>query len=216
MSHFAQPGRHKKEIHALLVTVVLLGVGSLLTLLVDCRVVSAIYYWDFPRHVDYCPNPYLRWQFIAAFDSITEFLMLAVPVDLIWSLQMPTKKKLGIITAFYIRAPVVAFTLARNHYVHELMVDSDTGLISKIVVIWQEVELTYSIAAATLMCLKALVSDFNTSFGLGGETVRTHAASGYILSNENGSRGMGSQVGRLKQFGGGSRYGKESVVELDS
>ncbi|KAL8730894.1 MAG: hypothetical protein Q9181_004510 [Wetmoreana brouardii] len=216
MSRFAQPGRHKKEIQALLVTVVFLGFGSLLTLLVDCRAANAIYYWDFPRHVDYCPKPYLRWQFIAAFDSITEVLMLAVPVDLIWSLQMPTKRKLGIITAFYIRTPVLAFTLARNHYTHELMVDSDTGLVSKIVVIWQEVELTYSIAAATLMCLKALISDFNTSFGLGGEMVRTHAASGYILSNDNGSKGMGSQVSRLRRFAGGGGYGKGNVVELDS
>ncbi|KAI4244624.1 MAG: hypothetical protein LQ352_006750 [Teloschistes flavicans] len=216
MSRFAQPGRHKKEINGLLVVVAILGLGSLLAVIVDCRVVSSIYYWDFPRHINYCPDPYLRWQFIAAFDSITEFLMLAVPIDLIWSLQMPSKRKVGIITAFYIRTPVLAFTLARNHYVHLLMVGSDTGLISKTVIIWQEVELTYSIAAATLMCLKPLVKDFNTSFGLGGEMVRTHAASGYILSNRDASKNMDSQVGRLRRFRGRGRYGKGSVVELES
>ncbi|KAI4102266.1 MAG: hypothetical protein L6R37_004516 [Teloschistes peruensis] len=142
--------------------------------------------------------------------------MLAVPIDLIWSLQMPSRRKVGIITAFYIRTPVLAFTLARNHYVHLLTVGSDAGLISKTVIIWQEVELTYSIAAATLMCLKPLVKDFNTSFGLGGEMVRTHAASGYILSNGDGSRGMDSQVGRLRRFRSGGKYGKGSVVELES
>ncbi|KAL8688436.1 MAG: hypothetical protein Q9218_005655 [Villophora microphyllina] len=216
MSRFAQPGRHQKEIYALLVIVATLGFGSVLAVIVDCRVVSSIYYWDFPRHVNYCPNPYLRWQIIAAFDSVTEFLMLAVPVDLIWSLQMPSKRKIGIITAFYIRTPVLAFTLVRNHYVHQLMVDSNPGLLSKTVIIWQEVELTYSIAAATLMCLKPLVKDFNTSFGLGGEMVRTHAASGYILSNGDASRGGNSQIGRLRRLGRGSKYGKGSIVELES
>lgn len=57
MSRFAQPCRHKKEIQSLLVVVSVLSLGSLLTLVVNCRVVSAIYYWDFPKHVNYCPNP---------------------------------------------------------------------------------------------------------------------------------------------------------------
>ncbi|KAL8834897.1 MAG: hypothetical protein Q9170_003539 [Blastenia crenularia] len=233
MSRFAQPGRHKKEILSLLVIVAIFGFGSLLTLIIDCRVVSKIFYWDFPSHLSYCPNPvsksfripytqqltqfkYPRWQAIAAFDSISEFLMLVVPIDLIWSLQMPSTRKLGIITAFYIRVPVLALTLARNHYIHKLLSDSDTGLTARTVIIWQEAELTYSIAAATLMCLKPLVKDFNTSFGLGGEMVRTHAITGYIASNENGSQGLASKLGRLRAYGGGSWYGKGSVVEMDS
>ncbi|KAL9599955.1 MAG: hypothetical protein Q9219_003517 [cf. Caloplaca sp. 3 TL-2023] len=153
---------------------------------------------------------------IAAFDSISEFLMLAVPIDLIWSLQMPSRRKIGIITAFYVRIPVFALTLVRNHYVHELLEDPDTGLVARTVVIWQEAELAYSIAAATLMCLKPLVKDFNTSFGLGGDMVRTHGATGYIASNENGSQGIASKLQKLRAYGSGSRYGKGSVIEMDS
>ncbi|KAL8717324.1 MAG: hypothetical protein Q9225_005416 [Loekoesia sp. 1 TL-2023] len=216
MSRFAQPGRHKKEILSLQVIVTLFGLASLLALVVDCRVVSTIFYWDSPSHQNYCPNSYQRWQVITAFDAITEILMLAVPIDLIWSLQMRSKRKVGIITAFYIRLPVLALTLARNHYVHKLLDDPDTGLVARITVIWQEAELAYSIAAATLMCLKPLVRDFNTSFGLGGEMVRTYAATSYIASNNNGSQGLESKIGRLRGYGRGSRYGKGSVVEMDS
>ncbi|KAL8708852.1 MAG: hypothetical protein Q9220_006308 [cf. Caloplaca sp. 1 TL-2023] len=213
MSRFAQPGRHKKEINGLLVIVAVLGFASLLAIIVNCRVVSAIYYWDFPRHVNYCPVPYLRWQLVAAFDAITEFLMLAVPVDLIWSLQMPSRRKVGIITAFYIRTPVLAFTLIRNHYVYLLKSDPDPGLVSRTVYIWQEIELTYSLAAATLMCLKPLVNDFNTNFGLGGEMVRAHGNTGYMPSNEYGSRPVAS---RFKSFGSARQYGKGSVAEVES
>ncbi|KAL8923384.1 MAG: hypothetical protein Q9208_004654 [Pyrenodesmia sp. 3 TL-2023] len=215
MSRFAQPGRHKKEILAMLVVLAVLGFGSLLALTVDCRVVSSTYYWDFPAHRNYCPQPYLRWQCIAAFDAITEFLMLAVPIDLICSLQMPSRRKVGVITAFYIRVPVLALTLVRNHYVQDLHTTSDTGLVSRTVVIWPEAQLAYFIAAATLMCLKPLIRDFNTSFGLGGETVRTHAASGYIASNSNGS-GLASKIGRLRAFRGGSKYTKGSTIEPGS
>ena len=132
---------------------------------------------------------------------------------------MPSSRKVGIITAFYIRVPVLALTLARNHYVHDLLKTPDTGLVARTVVIWQEAELAYSITAATLMCLKPLVKDFNTSFGLGGDMVRTHAATGYITSNNNGggSRGLASKLGRLRSYGGGSRYeGDGSIVEMDS
>lgn len=57
MSRFAQSGRHKKEIQSLLVVVAVLSLRSLLNLVVNCRVVSAIYYWDSPKHVNYCPDP---------------------------------------------------------------------------------------------------------------------------------------------------------------
>lgn len=124
MSRFASPGRHKKEITAVLAIVVALGLGSMLALMVDCRVVSSIYYWDFPGHESFCPSPvrtsrhhgligivadgseqYTRWQVVVAFDVITEILILVVPVDLIWCLQMPSSRKVGIIVSFYIRIP---------------------------------------------------------------------------------------------------------------
>ncbi|KAL8753660.1 MAG: hypothetical protein Q9184_005357 [Pyrenodesmia sp. 2 TL-2023] len=109
-----QPGRYNKEILAMLVVVAVLGFGSLLALTVDCRVISSIYYRDFPAHRKHCPQPYLRWQCIAAFDAFTESLMLAVPIDLI-----SNGRKFGVITAFYTRIPVPALILVRNHYVQE-------------------------------------------------------------------------------------------------
>ncbi|KAL8905159.1 MAG: hypothetical protein Q9207_002818 [Kuettlingeria erythrocarpa] len=121
---------------------------------------------------------------------------------------------MGVITAFYIRIPVVALTLVRNHYVQELLTSPDAGLVSRTIVIWQEAELAYSIAAATLMCLKPLVRDFNTSFGLGGEMVRTHAASGYIASNSNPS-GLASKMARLRAYRGG-KHTEGSTFEMQT
>ena len=112
---------------------------------------------------------------------------------------------------------VLAFALTRDHYVRLLSRPTiDAGLTSNNVIIWHQLELSYSIAAATLMCLKPLVKDFNTSFGLGGETVRTHATTGYILSQtgeeKKSNSGMGSRLGqRIRMSRKGSSYGKGSV-----
>ena len=86
------------------------------------------------------------------------------------------------------------------------MTTPDPGLASRYVVIWQEIELTYSIAAATLMCLRPLLRDFDTGFGLGGDTVRTYGATCYILSNGDQSR-SGNKL---------SRYGKGSIIQLSN
>lgn len=85
----------------------------------------------------------------------------------------------------------------------------------------QKVELTFSIAAATLMCLKPLVHEFNTSFGLGGDMVRTHGVTGYIASNggttPGTAKGTASRKARLRSYGASSQlYGKGSVLEMDS
>lgn len=42
---------------------------------------------------------------VTAFDIITELLLLALPVHLVWNLQMPMSKKAMIIIAFWIRLP---------------------------------------------------------------------------------------------------------------
>jgi hypothetical protein len=60
------------------------------------------------------------------------------------------------------------------------------------VVIFQEVEMTFSLTAVTLMTLRHFAKDFNTGFGLGGDTVGNYGASvhgysttGYTASNSN-------------------------------
>lgn len=50
---------------------------------------------------------YTRWQITTAFDLASEILVSLVPIDMIWSLQMPTKKKLAVLVRLWIRLPQV-------------------------------------------------------------------------------------------------------------
>lgn len=47
----------------------------------------------------------VRWQAFTGLDIITEIILLALPVQLIWGLQMATLKKVMIVTAFSLRLP---------------------------------------------------------------------------------------------------------------
>lgn len=49
----------------------------------------------------------LRWQTATGLDIITEVILLALPIHLVWSLQMRMTKKAMIIVAFWIRLPLV-------------------------------------------------------------------------------------------------------------
>jgi len=105
---------------------------------------------------------------LTAFDIVTELLLLALPVHLVWGLQMPLRKKVMILVAFFLRLPVLGFSIGRNYYTLRLrLAETDAGLGSALVVTWMEVELAYALAASTLSALKTFTESFNSGFGLG-------------------------------------------------
>jgi hypothetical protein len=72
---------------------------------------------------------------------------------------------------------------------HKLTTASDVPLTAAIVVIWQAVELSYSLAAATIAALKRFTESLNTGFGH-GELMRVHGSSqGHKLSGRSATSG---------------------------
>lgn len=109
----------------------------------------------------------VRWQAATALDCVTEVLLLALPIHLVWILQMRLAKKAMIVTAFWVRLPyvvprrggpcqaltvtynhsILGLAIGRNHYTRQLRrPQTDAGLGSALVVIWLEIELAYAIA----------------------------------------------------------------------
>lgn len=94
-------------------------------------------------------------------------------------------KKYWVTAAFFSRFPVAIFSGLHLNAVQRLLHSSDPGLAAGRPLIWREIELTYALAATTVMTLRPLTKEFNTGFGMGGETYRTHGtnANGYIASS---------------------------------
>jgi hypothetical protein len=183
------------------------GVMSVLIVTVGCSSPSG-YYWAFYENSARCdsqvsknpslqqyetailtlpPSQSVRWQVLTALDIITELGLLALPLQLVWGLQMPLTKKTILLVAFYLRLPVIGLSLGRNAYTLRLRhASSDAGLDSAIVTIWLEVQLAYALAASTLSALKAFTESFETGFGLGFTRGKSENGS-YALSGMSGS-----------------------------
>lgn len=79
------------------------------------------------------------------------------------------------------------FTILRNGTTNDLEANVDVSLTAAMVVVWQSVEMSYSIAAATIAALKRFTESLNTGFGH-GELIRVHGQSQiYKLSDRSAS-----------------------------
>jgi hypothetical protein len=108
---------------------------------------------------------------------------------------MRQKEKAKILTAFYLRLPVIGFSIGRLVYTQKLCSKgTDVGKDSAIVMIFLEVEASYAIVSNTFSALKAFTSNFNSGFGFG---FTQHAgADDYAMS-------------RIKRYGNGSAAGTD-------
>lgn len=109
---------------------------------------------------------------------------------------MRPREKVKILTAFYLRMPVIGFSIGRLIFTENMCSKgTDIGKGSAIVMIFLEVEASYSIVSNTFSTLKAFTSNFNSSFGFG---FTQHAgAEDYALS-------------RVRKYGNGSGAGLDS------
>ncbi|KAG9943998.1 hypothetical protein KCU85_g8255, partial [Aureobasidium melanogenum] len=146
----------------------ILGVASAITVAAGCPSKSG-YYWNFVGNKDSCPGEERRWQAMTALDIISEVILLALPINLVWSLQMPRNRKIMVVVTFWTRAPTIALSVIRQVYTSKLASSSvtDTSLASTLVVILMAVELTYALISCTLTTSKNFTDGFSTGFGMG-------------------------------------------------
>ncbi|KAF2630416.1 hypothetical protein BU25DRAFT_484485 [Macroventuria anomochaeta] len=143
--------------------------------------------WDVRSNDKACPRQELRWHVITGLDVATELAILVLPFQLVWKLQMSTKNKFIVIAAFWLRVPTLVFTILRDNATKNLGSTADISLTAAMVVVWQAIEMSYSIAAATIAALRRFTESLNTGFGH-GELIRVHGHSqGYKMSDRSAS-----------------------------
>ncbi|RMZ91307.1 hypothetical protein DV736_g1468, partial [Chaetothyriales sp. CBS 134916] len=137
-------------------------------------------------------SAYTRWVATTTLDFASETIILLLPIDMIWSLQMAVKSKLIVLGRFWFRIPVLVLAIGRFIYLHNLLSTTDVGVASNLTTILQEVEMTASLSATFILTLRPFAKEFDTGFGAGRETF---AAYGYSNSNNNTLNSNGSTVG---------------------
>ena len=132
----------------------------------------------------------LRWQLVTAVDVVDEAALFAVAVWLVWSLQMPRRLKATVVLAFALRLPVIAAALVRITDIGFMIASSEPFLDAVPAGLATQVELHYSLMAATIPCMKPFIISFNTSWG----TTNPRGTSYALDELSNGSRERGENV----------------------
>ncbi|OQO08166.1 hypothetical protein B0A48_06960 [Cryoendolithus antarcticus] len=112
-----------------------------------------------------CGDQSARWGGIAAFDVLTELTLIVMPFVIVWPLQMSTKLKLQVTSAFSFRLGVAALAITHAVYASRLPRSAHPSLASIPRIALAEAELCWSIVSATIPNLKSFMSSFNTGFG---------------------------------------------------
>lgn len=81
-------------------------IASILLLTVNCSAHSE-FAWNMTSVNSECPQMERRWHVLTALDAMTEILLLFLPIQLVWSLQMSFRTKITVISAFWLRLPYV-------------------------------------------------------------------------------------------------------------
>ncbi|PYI01647.1 hypothetical protein BO78DRAFT_245724 [Aspergillus sclerotiicarbonarius CBS 121057] len=146
------------------------GVASILAMALQCEP-------GHPWELTGCRSFIAGWRAIAAFDAITEALLVGLSIRLVWGVQMRRSQKAAVIGAFGTRVLIIVLVILRQCYLNRVGSDQLLLGISDVVVA-TEVLLHSSLMAATVPCLKPFVMAFNTGWGQGGQKEGSYLRSG--------------------------------------
>src|SRR5690242_4848536 len=79
-------------------------ISSILLMTARCTEFEG-FVWDTRANDIACPRQELRWRVITGLDVASELLILVLPVQLVWNLNMSTRNKMVVTAAFWIRIP---------------------------------------------------------------------------------------------------------------
>lgn len=148
--------------HTTIAITVLWAVGSVVGTVVSCGPS------DFIRggRTTYCRTRLLQLRITAAFDIVTELLLVILPTLFVWPIRIKRHIKTQVAIAFGFRLPLVAIIAIHLHYVSKYSNATNTSHVIIPALVLQQCELLWSLISATIPTLKKFMQTFNSGFGM--------------------------------------------------
>ncbi|MCJ1312463.1 hypothetical protein MMC25_006137 [Agyrium rufum] len=171
--------------------------------------------------IQYCDSLNSETAF-AVSDMICDFIILVLPLPKIWSLQMPTSRRLAVTAVFLVGAVTLAASIVKMAIfiisVNEGL-SADLNLVNTQVLYWSMIESGLALIAACLPSVHLLWSKLATtglfatmislisvgSRGSRGSRARAHGGNG----SGSGTIGSNNKHGRLGRMGGWQNSGPD-------
>jgi len=146
-----------------------------------------------------CMNPLILFVIPSILNIITDVIILVLPISTVWSLQMSTRRKIGVLSVIGFGAAAVLISGLRIIILHEFTVTTDiTYVIGKMIIV-ASLEIEFAILAVNLPSVKALynrITGESSTGGSGAGYSGENRSKGYKLSSfEPGNKGAGGSGG---------------------
>ncbi|KAM5469157.1 hypothetical protein MauCBS54593_004509 [Microsporum audouinii] len=146
---------------ATLVLSILWGVGSMLGALINCSPAGLMAFVN-----GTCSDIVLRWQAIGALDAFTELIIFGVAISVVWGIQMTPSRKARVLMAFIPRLPIIIFTILHIERTMGFTKKPKPSVSIVAPLVYQQIELCYSLVSCTIPNLGGYLLKFNTGMGI--------------------------------------------------
>ncbi|KAF2759191.1 hypothetical protein EJ05DRAFT_499612 [Pseudovirgaria hyperparasitica] len=105
-----------------------------------------------------------QWIGIFASGSVTELMLLALPIYLVWNLHAPFSTKFIVVTAFWFRLPISALGGLRLWNLMSAFDSPDVTWSLVKTAVYTQAEMHLCIVSATIPCMRPFLRLFNTGY----------------------------------------------------
>ncbi|KAH6723368.1 hypothetical protein BKA61DRAFT_10012 [Leptodontidium sp. MPI-SDFR-AT-0119] len=135
--------------------VALYGVETVITAILACIPVGTFWLGG-----GKCMSRKFIWFFNAAFNILTDIIILALPMPVLSSLRLPIKQKIGLMFVFALGGFVCLVSVLRLHSLYVVSTSDDLTWDNADTAIWSNIEVATGIICACMPATKALISRF--------------------------------------------------------
>ncbi|KAF2995580.1 hypothetical protein E8E13_004469 [Curvularia kusanoi] len=135
-----------------------------------------------------CTDMWPKWQAITALDIVTEGLIFAIAVQLVWTLHMRWKAKFLVVFAFSARLPVILIAAIRLYYFHQAIADTNVTYASSFYLVANQWQMSYAIISLTITGMGPFLRPFNKDL-MTSYIAKRYARNGNVIeSNSHGTQ----------------------------
>ncbi|PYH65072.1 uncharacterized protein BO88DRAFT_396253 [Aspergillus vadensis CBS 113365] len=146
--------------------------SSILIILVNCELNK-----PWARPIDHCTGLFRKWEYIGATDSIIELMLFLFSILLVKSLQMPTSRKVIVLSSFAVRLPLIVFTSLHLYHLKNYAYSTNPTLDIIDSYVWTQMGMNYALIVCTSFCLAPFMRAISVTYGNAGEvTLGTSSA----------------------------------------
>ncbi|KAL2147693.1 hypothetical protein VTI28DRAFT_7045 [Corynascus sepedonium] len=149
----------KRAIRVVMILVISLGIWLVVSVCTACMPLEAFWDWSlFFKQQVFCQSPNLWWA-NAALHIASDFVIIALPLPVLSSLNLPRRQKYAIIGVFALGFFVCIFSIIRLVTLIEITQSQswDGMYTATNLIYWTNVEVNASISCACIMTLKPLI-----------------------------------------------------------